>query len=235
MLIVIPYFIEHVKKKNKKNSKLRIKNHLNANSVDISRFIQGNTFILILTVGIDKYINIKYKNISVFCQTKAMNIKNVGNMRKKFVDARYSINMEEAGKRLKTFRIARHLTLADLSEQTGLSIGMLSETESGRNKPSPNLMLALYRIYGLNINWLLSGEGEPEVKKTSARPPRNEKGELVYDMEALLWLMEKVPVVKFSVLGFFSSYYFENRKTIEKFLKETEEKNSDPPDKGEKE
>jgi hypothetical protein len=74
---------------------------------------------------------------------------------------------------------------------------------------------------------LLSGEGDPQVKHWATRPPKNDKGELIYDMDSLFWFMERVPLVKFSVLGFFSGYYFENKKTIEKFLKETEEENND--------
>lgn len=154
-------------------------------------------------------------------------------MKKKFGDARFTIDMEETGKRLKTFRILRNLTLAELSELSGLSMAMISESETGKNKPSPNLMYAMNRLYNMNINWLLTGEGEMVTKKSQAKqPPRNEKGELVYDMDSLLWYMERVPIVRYSVLGFFSGFYFENKKTIEKFLKETEEENNGQTVKG---
>lgn len=154
-------------------------------------------------------------------------------MKKKFIDARYTIDMVETGKRLKTFRILQNLTLAELSEKSGLSIAMISESETGKNKPSPNLMYALHRLYDLNINWLLTGEGEMVIKPRSAKePPRNEKGEIIYDMESLVWLMERVPIVKYSVLGFFSGFYFENKKTIERFLKETQEENNGQTVKG---
>jgi transcriptional regulator with XRE-family HTH domain len=141
-------------------------------------------------------------------------------MRKKFVDAQFTIDMVETGKRLKSFRISKHLTLAELSMKTGLSVGMLSETEGGRNKPSPNLMIALYRLYHLNINWLLSGEGEVDLKKNITVPPIDEKGEIIYDENSLSWFMEKVPMIKHSMLAFFASYYLENSNLIEKYFKE---------------
>jgi transcriptional regulator with XRE-family HTH domain len=136
--------------------------------------------------------------------------------------------MVETGKRLKDFRISKHLTLAELSMKTGLSVGMLSETEGGRNKPSPNLMIALYRLYNLNINWLLTGEGEVDLKKNIQMPPINENGELIYNENTLSWFMERVPMVKYSMLAFFASYYLENRNIIEKYFHEVSIKNSSP-------
>ncbi|HLP45137.1 MAG TPA: helix-turn-helix transcriptional regulator [Candidatus Deferrimicrobium sp.] len=139
-------------------------------------------------------------------------------MKKKFHDAQHIINTEETGKRLKQFRHTIQLTLGALAEQCGLSIGMLSETESGHNKPSPNLMLALYRLYSMNINWLLTGEGEPIAQKLIPELPKNERGQVVHDIDSLLWFMDQVPMVKYATLCFFSKYYFENQDIIERII-----------------
>ena len=32
--------------------------------------------------------------------------------------------------------------------------------------PTTETLLRIYKEYGLNINWLLSGEGEPYIKKS---------------------------------------------------------------------
>lgn len=149
-------------------------------------------------------------------------------MAKKYRQSHFSIDMEATGRRLRDFRNSRRLTIAELSEKIGLSIGMISETEAGKNKPSPNLMLGLHQLYGLNINWLLTGEGSMVVRGKSHEPPKDEKGEPTYDMDMLIWYMERVPMVKYSILGFFSSYFFDHQAYIEKILKgETEEKISE--------
>lgn len=154
-------------------------------------------------------------------------------MNRKFKDSRFSIDMEETGKRLKTFRVSRGITLAELAEQSGLSQAMLSETEAGKNKPSPNLMLAMHRIFGLNIHWLLTGEGEPLVKQNTTRPPLDKNGDIICDMDSLLWLMDRVSMVKFAMLTYFSMYYFDHKEYIAKILKEQDEKSLDENEKGE--
>lgn len=154
-------------------------------------------------------------------------------MKRKFKDSRFSINMEETGKRLKTFRVSRGITLAELAEQTGLSPAMLSETEAGKNKPSPNLMLAMHRIFGLNIHWLLTGEGESLVKQNTTRPPLDKNGDIVCDMDSMLWLMDRVSMVKFAMLTYFSMYYFDHKEYIAKILKEQDEKSLEENEKGE--
>ena len=149
-------------------------------------------------------------------------------MAKKYRHSHFSIDMEATGRRLRDFRNSRRLTIAELSEKTGLSIGMISETEAGKNKPSPNLMLGLYQLYGLNINWLLTGEGSMKVRGKLFEPPKDEKGEPTYDMDMLTWYMDRIPMVKYAILGFFASYFFDNRAYIEKILRgETGEKISE--------
>jgi transcriptional regulator with XRE-family HTH domain len=145
-------------------------------------------------------------------------------MSKKFKDSRFSIDIEETGKRLKKFRISHNITLSELAQQSGLSQAMLSETEAGKNKPSPNLMLAMHRIFGLNIHWLLTGEGEPLVKQNTTRPPMDKNGDIICDTDSLLWLMDRVPMVKFAILTYFSMYYFDNKEQIAKMLKPWDEK-----------
>ena len=81
-------------------------------------------------------------------------------MKIKFINANFEINTPETGSRLKLFRQSKNITLKELSKETGLSEGMISESENGKNKPSPNLMLALRKLYNMDINWLLTGEGE---------------------------------------------------------------------------
>lgn len=67
-------------------------------------------------------------------------------MTTKYANVKFNIDTAETGKRLKELRKKHHITINELSWKSGLSKAMISETEAGKNKPSPNLMLALTGI-----------------------------------------------------------------------------------------
>lgn len=142
-------------------------------------------------------------------------------MNKKFVKSKVVIDTEGTGQRLKHFRNSQKITISELSAKTGLSKGMISETETGKNKPSPNLMLALLNIYGLNLNWLLTGEGDMFVQETEGRPNETKNyGELNDEIHELLWHLEHALVVKLAVVGFFLEYMHQNEDIIKKSKEE---------------
>lgn len=136
-------------------------------------------------------------------------------MNKKFVRSKIAIDTDETGQRLKYFRTSQNITINELSEKTGLSMGMISETETGKNKPSPNLMLALLNIYGVNLNWLLTGEGEMLATEPGEFPAENKNyGELNDEIHELLWHLEHTLVVKLAVVGFFLEYMHQNEEIV---------------------
>lgn len=142
-------------------------------------------------------------------------------MNKKFVKSKVTIDIEETGRRLKFFRNTRNITISELSAKTGLSKGMISETETGKNKPSPNLMLALLNIYNLNLNWLLTGEGEMFITDIEELPREKKNfGELNDEIHELLWHLEHTLVVKLAVVGFFLEYMHQNEDIIIKSKEE---------------
>jgi hypothetical protein len=106
---------------------------------------------------------------------------------------------------------------------------MISETETGKNKPSPNLMLALLNIYNLNLNWLLTGEGEMFIRDQEELPTEKKNfGELNDEIHELVWHLEHTPVVKLAVVGFFLEYMHQNedivKKSREEYKKQGEQK-----------
>ncbi|MCK5055993.1 MAG: helix-turn-helix transcriptional regulator [Candidatus Aminicenantes bacterium] len=142
-------------------------------------------------------------------------------MNKKFVNSKVIIDTEETGQRLKYFRNSRDITISELSAKTGLSKGMISETETGKNKPSPNLMLALLNIYNLDLNWLLTGEGEMFVIDSEEIPSeKKDFGKLNEEIHELLWHLEHTLVVKLAVVGFFLEYMHQNEDIIKKSREE---------------
>lgn len=71
------------------------------------------------------------------------------------------------GARLKEFRTAYKLTLKNIAEIAHTSTGYLSDIERGVTKLSIDLAISLYRNHGLNINWLLTGEGSMFINDTT--------------------------------------------------------------------
>ena len=59
------------------------------------------------------------------------------------------------GPRLRDLRLASALTLAGLSETTGISVSTLSRLESGERRPTLELLLRLARVHRLSLDELV--------------------------------------------------------------------------------
>jgi transcriptional regulator with XRE-family HTH domain len=69
------------------------------------------------------------------------------------------------GPRLRAVRKQREITLAELATDTGISVSTLSRLESGRRRPTLELLLPLARTYGIPIDELVGAPhiGDPRV------------------------------------------------------------------------
>jgi transcriptional regulator with XRE-family HTH domain len=67
---------------------------------------------------------------------------------------------EQVGPRLKRLRTQRRITLTPLAEQTGISKSTLSRLETGRRRPTLELLLTLSQAYLMPLDDLV---GAPEV------------------------------------------------------------------------
>ncbi|GAB2815299.1 XRE family transcriptional regulator [Actinoallomurus bryophytorum] len=69
------------------------------------------------------------------------------------------------GPRLRALRRERGTTLARLSEETGISVSTLSRLESGRRKPTLELLLPLAEAHGVQLDELVGAPatGDPRV------------------------------------------------------------------------
>ena len=66
---------------------------------------------------------------------------------------------EQIGARIKIWRKHLDLTQVGFAELAGVHIGVLKKYERGANVPGGEV-LAAFSETGLNINWLLTGEGD---------------------------------------------------------------------------
>ncbi len=69
------------------------------------------------------------------------------------------------GPRLKTLRLQRGKTLAELAESTGISVSTLSRLESGQRRPNLELLLPLARAHAVPLDELVGAPatGDPRV------------------------------------------------------------------------
>ena len=79
--------------------------------------------------------------------------------------------LDGVGPRLRELRQESDLTLAELSEGTGISVSTLSRLESGQRKPTLELLLPLARVHQVQLDELV-GTGPAEDPRVRAQPIR---------------------------------------------------------------
>lgn len=69
------------------------------------------------------------------------------------------------GERIKGLRKSKSLTLKALAALLSTSPGFISEVENGLKMPGSEFLLSLKRNFDVDLNWLLTGEGEAPKEK----------------------------------------------------------------------
>ncbi len=74
--------------------------------------------------------------------------------------------LDRVGPRLQALREARGLTLADVSERTGVSSSTLSRLENGQRRASLEVLLPLAQVYRVPLDELVGAPetGDPRVR-----------------------------------------------------------------------
>src|SRR5690349_942738 len=73
--------------------------------------------------------------------------------------------LDSVGPRLRALRLERDRTLAEVAEETGVSVSTLSRLESGDRRPTLELLLPLARAYAVSLDELVDAPptGDPRV------------------------------------------------------------------------
>jgi len=73
--------------------------------------------------------------------------------------------LDAVGPRLRAIRQQRQVTLAELSEATGISVSTLSRLESGGRRPTLELLLPLARVHQVTLDELVDAPvtGDPRI------------------------------------------------------------------------
>jgi len=79
---------------------------------------------------------------------------------------------ETIGGRIRSWRVAIGLTQVEFAKRLGVHIGVLKKYEQGVNIPGGEVLAAIAKT-GVNMTWLLTGEGEMLPR----RPDKNESNQ----------------------------------------------------------
>ncbi|WP_328403332.1 helix-turn-helix domain-containing protein [Nocardia sp. NBC_00403] len=80
-------------------------------------------------------------------------------------------------RRLAKFRSDRHITLAQLADQTGISAAHLSRLEGGTRQPSIASLLQIAQAYGVSLSHLVEGPDDKEYHLVRAGAAMEHQGE----------------------------------------------------------
>jgi len=72
--------------------------------------------------------------------------------------------------RLKAWRLGLGITQEAFADRVGFHLSVLKKYETGANKPGSEALAAISRT-GVNMTWLLTGEGEMRPKPQHNAPP----------------------------------------------------------------
>jgi transcriptional regulator with XRE-family HTH domain len=94
------------------------------------------------------------------------------------MDSEVSAILDGIGPRLRALRRDRQLTLEALAAQTGISVSTLSRLESGKRRPTLELLIPLARAHRVALDQLVAAPatGDPRVHLT---PFRKRRGSVV--------------------------------------------------------
>ena len=131
------------------------------------------------------------------------------------------------GQRVRRIRSSLNLKQEELAKDLGITATSLSDIENSKTYPCYDFFHRLCVNHGVNLNFLLSGEGEifmpltGESKKDAEGicPPGFEH--LGEDARVFLEIFLKSRYVQYHTMGYFRCLYNENEPVIKKDIKKT--------------
>lgn len=150
---------------------------------------------------------------------------------------KYFMDLKKVGERLKTARKTLKLTMDDMRDISGYSKSLISSAENGLKKPSVVYLFTLLDKFNVNINYILCGEGkmflEPDQpgkeKKELEQIPLKDLMKTDENLRQLVYMIDRVDMVRYAVLSFFIQYKTENKRMIEELLSEKQHRTEPLP------
>jgi transcriptional regulator with XRE-family HTH domain len=130
---------------------------------------------------------------------------------------------KEIGMKMRKIRKALGYTQVQMVSFFDIGRANYSRIEKGEIFPTPTTLNTLCREFHVSLDWLIANEGEmfiPENKKQDTKKKRD-SGKYNQEVSDLLSLIEKVPMVRHAILGFFLEYKQKNQRIIQEILEKS--------------
>lgn len=128
---------------------------------------------------------------------------------------------KEIGAKLRQLRKRLGKTQAEMVSHFNVGRANYSRIEKGEVFPNVAILYTLKKEFSVSLDWLIGGEGEMlTLTEEEARKKRLHWSDSSKEIDELFYHIEKVPMVKHAVLGFFLEYRSKNSQLIEKMVKE---------------
>lgn len=127
--------------------------------------------------------------------------------------------------RLREIREHLRFSQKEMGGQFGMKENTYGKTETGYTAPSLKLLYMLATGLKISLDWLICGRGTmfygtPEEKETVEKA---EKDELSKEIDEMSELIEKLPLARHLILGYFQKFKVDYNDVIQKELEKKEE------------
>lgn len=128
---------------------------------------------------------------------------------------------KEIGMRMRNLRKALGYTQEQMVSYFDIGRANYSRIEKGEIFPGAAILSALKIEFDVSLDWLIANEGRMFHQREGKRGEIEEKmdfGPYSGEVRELLVYMNKVPMIKHAVLGFFLEYKAKNKDYIDSIL-----------------
>ncbi len=139
------------------------------------------------------------------------------------------IDQKEVGKRIREIRKLKNLKQEEFAEALNTSTSSLSELETGKHKPSTDILVKLVDTYDVNIHYVLFGNGDMFIDPVVLTATRMLK--YVFNLRYLEEFLYKFERSKYLQIEIMKSYIAlmitdDRRELIEKEVEEFDKRNT---------
>lgn len=129
---------------------------------------------------------------------------------------------KEIGMRMRQIRKALGYTQVQMVSFFDIGRANYSRIEKGEIFPTSTILNALLKEFHVSLDWLIADEGDMFLPQKRTDIKRDlDFGNCSEEVSDLLFHMEKVPMLRHAVLGFFLEYQQKNHQIIQEILKES--------------
>lgn len=126
---------------------------------------------------------------------------------------------ENTAKAFRELRQELGLNQTQLARQLGIVSSYISDIESCRKKAQLEHLAKLKKLFNIDINYFISGEGllfYDNSRLYDFEAKRKELGNSMIDMlDELLWYLDKSDLTRLAVFNFFKKFVYENAARLE--------------------